>query len=201
MKQIHRFTGILVSFFIVAHLFNHLMAWHGIATHQALLDNFRIFYRNPFVEVILIGSFLFQSYSGIMLFINLRKKESKTVADKIQMYSGLVLGLFIIQHISATIGQRLYFELDTNFYFAARVVLLSPVKYYFIPYYFLGIMSFATHIANTHRTKMTPIVGFNKANIHFYMIVTFFAVAACMILYIFMGGHYPINIPAKYNVY
>ncbi len=201
LKNGHRFTGIIVSVFIVFHLFNHLMAWYGIETHQTLLDSFRTVYQNTFVETVLVISFLFQAYSGIKLFIKLRKNETQTITEKIQMYSGLVLGLYVIQHIGASIGQRLYFNFDTNFYFASRVVLQSPWKFFFVPYYFFGVLSVGVHIAAAHKSKVVNRMGKKIATIHFYIITVFFALIACAILYIFMGGHFEISIPEQYNVY
>lgn len=201
LKQIHRITGIVISVFIFAHLFNHLMAWNGIEMHQKILDALRVVYRNAFVEAILVSSFVFQSYSGVKLFFKLRSKESKTNAEKIQMYSGLILAMFIVPHIAAAIGQRLMYNLDTNFYFASRVVLQDPWKLFFIPYYFLGVLSFGIHIANIHKTKIASIAGDKKANIHFYTIVGFFTFIAITILYLLMGGHFEIQIPEHYNVY
>jgi hypothetical protein len=201
LKNLHRITGIIVSVFVFFHLFNHSMAWFGIATHQRILDTFRIVYRQPIVEVFLILCFLFQALSGVKLIFRLRKKEEKSVFEKVQIYSGVILGLFIIQHISATIGQRLYFKLDTNFYFASRVVLQNPIKWYFIPYYILGIMSFATHVANVHQHKMVSSIGERQAKVHFWVIISLFALVATLILFVFMGGRFEIVIPDKYLVY
>jgi hypothetical protein len=186
---------------VIAHLFNHSMAWFGIATHQQILDSFRIVYRQPVVEICLIGCFLFQAFSGVNLIFRLRKKEEKTISEKVQIYSGVILGLFILQHIAATIGQRLYFKFDTNFYFASRVVLQNPIKWYFIPYYILGIMSFATHIANVHQHKMISRIGERQAKVHFWIIISLFALVTSLILYVFIGGRFEIIIPNAYLVY
>ena len=201
MKQLHRFTGIFVSVFVAAHLFNHCIAYLGIEEHQAVLNALRKIYKIPIIEISLIGSFLFQSITGIMLFKKLLRKSNKSSLDKVKMYSGLILGLFLIQHIGATIGARLYYEFDTNFYFAANVVLQKPLLYYFIPYYFLGIMAFAFHVASIHKEKISPIVGLNNAKVHFITIVFVFFVLAIFILYVFTGGVYDITIPEQYNVY
>ena len=150
MKNLHKISGIIVSLFIVAHLFSHCMAWFGIAKHQETLELFRKLYYIPIIEIFLISIFAFQSISGVLLFLTLRKKKNKTSIEKLKMYSGLVLGLFIMQHISATLGQRYFLRLDTNFYFAANVVVNKPLLFYFVPYYFIGIMSFATHLASIH---------------------------------------------------
>jgi len=177
------------------------MAWFGVEMHQSILENLRMVYRIPIIEISLVSLFLFQAVSGIILFFKLRKKEGETPTEKLKMYSGLVLGLFIIQHVPATIGQRLLYEFDTNFYFGANVVNQSPLLYYFVPYYFLGIMSFATHIAAIHREKMIAMIGDKKSKIHFYIILGIFFLLAIVILYVFMEGRFEINIPDQYNVY
>lgn len=201
LKNLHRITGIIVSAFVITHLFNHSMAWFGITTHQRILDTLRIIYRQPIIEICFISCFLFQAFSGVKLIFRLRKKEEKSPFEKIQIYSGVILGLFILQHIVATIGQRFYFKFDTNFYFASRVVLQNPIKWYFIPYYALGIMSFATHIANVHQHKMISRIGERQAKIHFWGIIGVFAIITTVILYIFMGGRFEILIPKEYLVY
>lgn len=200
MKQLHRITGIVVSLFIAAHLFNHLMAWFGVEKHQQILEILRTIYQNAIIEPILIACFVFQAISGIILFFKLRKQHQKSISEKVQMYSGLVLGLFIIQHISASIGQRIQFGFDTNFYFAANVVLKWPLKLYFIPYYFLGLFSLGLHMASTHKMKIANYIGEKKAKIHFYIITFVFTLIAIAILYLLMGLHYAIEIPEEYNV-
>lgn len=117
------------------------------------------------------------------------------------MYSGLVLGLFVLQHIGATIGLRWFYEFDTNFYFAANVVIQEPLLYYFIPYYFAGIMAFAVHVAAVHREKVTRFVSNQQATIHFYGIIFFFFLVAMLILSALTGMFYEIEIPSQYNVY
>ena len=200
-KNVHRLTGLLVSVFIVAHLFNHSMAWFGIQTHQHIMERFRTVYRQPVVEIILIGAFLFQAYSGLSLLFALRKKPALTLTEQLQFYSGGVLGYFIIQHIAAVIGQRLYYQFDTNFYFAARVVLEYPINLYFVPYYFAGIIAFGIHVGAAHRKKTGQFVRPAVANVHFILIISFSTLVAGIILYTFMGGRFPIVIPQQYEVY
>ncbi|MCT4580891.1 MAG: hypothetical protein N4A35_05680 [Flavobacteriales bacterium] len=198
MKNLHRLSGIIVSLFIIVHLTNHLMAWLSIESHQHFLETARTIYQHPLVEPFLLACFAFQSISGTLLFFKLRKNSHLSTSDKIQMYSGLILGVFLLQHISVSVGQRILTGLDTNFYFAANVVLKWPLKLYFIPYYFLGIFSLGLHVANTHRIKISTYIGIRKANLHFYIIVITFTAIAIIILYLLMGGHYPIEMPEQY---
>ncbi len=200
-KNPHRITGIVVSVFVVAHLLNHSMAWFGIETHQRILESLRVVYRQPFIEFLLVACFIFQAVSGFIFIKKIWRKKSKTTFERIQIYTGIVFGIFIIQHIAATLIQRRIFGFDTNFYFASRVVLEFPFKLYFIPYYFLGIMAFALHVANVHRSKITSIVGEVRAKWHFYLILTAFLCISVLILYVFMGGRFEINIPNQYQVY
>lgn len=201
MKNIHRITGIITSIFILSHLINHSMAWFGIEQHQKCLDTLRQVYRIPFIEGILIGCFLFQIFSGIKLLLTLRKKKDKNTYEKIQYYTGLAIAYFLIQHIPATIGQRLIYGFDTNFYFAAKVVNEKPWLYYFVPYYIMGVMAIGIHIANIHRHKISPKIGIKNATIHFYLITVFFALLTFIILFSLMGGRYDFSIPKDYNVF
>lgn len=201
MKQLHRITGIIVSVFIIVHLFNHSMAWFGIATHQRIMETLRQFYRIPVIEIVLVACFVFQGVSGVKLFLKLWKQKEKSKHEKIQMYSGIFLGYFLLQHIPATIGQRFIYGFDTNFYFASRVVIQTPWLYYFVPYYFAGIVVVGLHLANIHKKKISVIVGVKTAKIHFYAILLFFIVIAFIILFSLMGGRYNIEIPKQYNVY
>lgn len=200
MKQLHRITGIVVSVFAIVHLGNHAMAWFGIETHQLVLDTLRKVYRKPYVELPLILCFVFQAYSGLRLFLALRKKAQKTPLERLKMYSGLAIGLFLLQHIPATLGMRWLYGFDTNFYFAARVVCEAPYLFYFVPYYFLGVLAFGMHIASIHHQKIEPIVGARKATTQMYAIIAFFVIWALLILFVLMGGKFSFHIPSVYQV-
>lgn len=194
----HRITGIIISVFAAAHLFNHAMAWYGIEAHREMMEAMRKIYRQPIVETFLLLCFGFQVYSGIKQVQKARKNASLPLLDRLQIYSGLVFAFFITQHIIAVITQRLYLHLESDFYFAARVVLETPLKFYFVPYYFLGIMALGIHVAATHRKKITGMVSEKQANVQALVITALAFCTAILILYIFMGGHYSIIIPKVY---
>ena len=200
-KNLHRITGIIISVFATAHLFNHAMAWYGIETHREIMEAMRKIYRQPIVETFLLLCFGFQVYSGIKQAQKARKNASLPLLDRLQIYSGLVFAFFITQHIIAVITQRLYLHLESDFYFAARVVLETPLKFYFVPYYFLGIMALGIHVAATHRKKITGMVSEKQANGQALVITALAFCTAILILYIFMGGHYSIIIPKVFEVY
>jgi succinate dehydrogenase/fumarate reductase cytochrome b subunit len=200
-KTLHRITGIIIAIFVSAHLFNHAMAWFGVETHREIMEALRKVYRQPVVEVLLVLCFGFQVYSGIKQVRRLKNKSALSLNDRLQIYSGLVFAFFIVQHIPAVLFQRAYFKFDTNFYFAARVVLEAPFKYYFVPYYFLGIMAFGVHVAATHRKKMRESGNEKQANFQALLIVFLALIVTGIIFYVFMGGCFPIAIPHEYQVY
>ena len=200
-KTFHRITGIIIAVFVLAHLLNHAMAWFGIETHREIMEALRKVYRQPIVEVLLVFCFGFQVYSGLKLAKNLKKKPALTLNDRLQIYSGIVFTFFIVQHIPAVLFQRAYFKLDTDFYFAARVVLEAPFKFYFVPYYFLGIMAFGVHVAATHRKKIIKSVSETQADFQAFLIIFLTLTITGIIFYAFMGGRFPIAIPHEYQVY
>ena len=201
MNNLHRTSGIVVAFFIAIHLFTHCMAIFGVETHQWWLDSFRRIYHIPLIEVLLITFFSFQVGSGFYLFAKHYRDTNATRLTKLKRYSGLILSLFLLQHIPATIGQRLYLEIDTNFYFAARVVNEAPFLYYFIPYYFIGLMALGIHIASIHKEKISPILDQQQAMWHFRLIIGVFLVIAILVLLVLTGSFYTIVIPSEYYVY
>ncbi len=200
-KTLHQVTGIIIALFASAHLLNHAMAWFGIETHREIMEALRKVYRQPVVEVLLVLCFGFQVYSGIKQAKQLKHKNDLSLNDRLQIHSGLVFAFFIVQHIPAVLFQRAYFGFDTNFYFAARVVLEAPFKFYFVPYYFLGIMAFGIHIAAVHRKKMSKVGARKQADFQASLIVFFTLTIIGIIFYVFMGERFPISLPHQYQVY
>jgi hypothetical protein len=64
------------------------------------------------------------------------------------------LAIFLIIHLSAVLGGRLFLHLNTNFYFGVAGLNSFPFNLFFIPYYGFAIVSFFGHIASVHNKKM-----------------------------------------------
>lgn len=144
-KQIHRFTAIILGVFIVSHLIVHLFAIGGINTHLKALDSIQWIYRNPIGETLLVIAIAAQIVTG---WKRLKaKKKSPNKWAKAQVYSGLYLIMFLIIHTGAAIYTHSIFGLETDFYWAAGSMNISPIKYFFWPYYFLAITSVFVHFA------------------------------------------------------
>ena len=157
LKNIHYLSGLLLAVFIGIHLLNHLSALINIETHIHLMQTFRLFYRNIFVETALLLAVGFQIISGWVLFRRTRK-EANSFFEKLHIWSGLYLAFFFTLHVSAVMVGRLLLHLDTNFYFGAAGINTFPFCLFFVPYYATAILSFFAHIASVHHKRMTKSV-------------------------------------------
>ncbi len=166
-KQIHRMTAIILGLFIISHLIVHLFALGGISAHLKALGTVQWIYRNPVGESVLVLAIAAQLISG---WKRLKaKKRSPNKWAKAQVYSGLYLMFFLIIHTGAAIATHTVFGLETDFYWAAGSMNISPIKFVFWPYYFLAITAVfvhfacALHFARPGRFKafrnIMPIIG------------------------------------------
>ncbi len=153
MKKGHYFSGIFIAVFVTIHLLNHLISLEGVREHIELMEKLRLYYRNIFVEFILLGAITFQIVSGLHLF-RTKIKTADSSFEKLQIWSGLYLAVFFFFHITAIIIGRYLLHLDTNFYFGAAGINTFPFNLFFLPYYALAILSFFGHIAATHSKRM-----------------------------------------------
>jgi len=144
-KQIHRLTALILGLFIISHLIVHLFALGGIDAHLKALDSVQWIYRHPIGEIILVAAILTQIVTGLKRLKAKRKSPNKWA--KAQVISGLYLMFFMTVHTSAAIFTHNFFGLETDFYWAAGSMNISPVKYMFWPYYFAGVLSFFVHFA------------------------------------------------------
>jgi hypothetical protein len=157
MKKLHYFSGLAITIFIGIHLFNHVWSVFGAEKHIELMNILRLFYRNIFVEIILLSAIFVQIVSGIKLFFTTRKVAHSNF-EKLHIWSGLYLALFFMIHLSAVLGGRYILKLDTNFYFGVAGLNTFPFNLFFVPYYGLAIISFFGHISAIHHKKMQRTV-------------------------------------------
>ena len=191
-KSIHRSSAILLLLFIISHLSVHLFALAGAEAHQSALKSVHWIYRNPIGETILVLAIITQILTGTR---RLRFKRLRGLA-KAQVYSGCYLLFFLFIHSSAAIYTHNIYGLETDFYWAAGTVNISPIKYGFYLYYFAGVLAFFVHIAAALRMgwprsspkllTAIPIIG---------------SVIALLILAAFSGVFYNVEIPADVMAY
>jgi hypothetical protein len=199
IKKIHYLSGLLLTIFIGQHLFNHFWSIFGANKHIEMMNILRLFYRNIFIETILLCAVLAQIISGLKLFKTNRKIAISNF-EKLHVWTGLYLAIFFVIHLSAVLGGRFFLHLDTNFYFGVAGLNSFPFNLFFIPYYGLAILSFFGHIASVHRKKMTiTIFGLNPTK----QAITILIIGLIVTIMIFYGltNHFNgVTIPTEYNI-
>ncbi len=199
VKKIHYISGLTITIFIALHLFNHFCSIFGADKHLEIMNILRLFYRNMYIETILLIAVLVQIISGLKLF-KANRKIAKSGFEKLHIWTGLYLAIFFIIHLSAVLGGRYWLHLDTNFYFGVAGLNSFPTNLFFIPYYALAIISFFGHIAAIHSKKMQQNILGLTPNGQAKVIL---AIGFALTLIIFYGltNHFQgVKIPAEYNV-
>jgi len=192
IKKIHSISSLILTFFIVVHLVNHLIGIVGIETHRAFMEVTRLVYRNIVVESILIGVVALQIVTGLVLVWKLRKSK-KDFWRKLQFSAGLYLAFFFIIHISAVMVIRHYHHIDTNFYVAAGSFLIQP--WFFIPYYFMAIISFFIHLGSGLRMQLLKKQKIAAANIAALTAIMLATAVSIVIIFVYTEAFYPIHLP------
>lgn len=198
-KKIHFLSGLIITLFITIHLFNHVWSIFGATKHIEMMQILRLFYRNIFIETILLFAVLVQIVSGLKLFKSYRKTAISNF-EKLHIWTGLYLAIFFIIHLSAVLGGRYFLHLDTNFYFGVAGLNTFPFNLFFIPYYAIAIISFFGHIACIHHKKMKHNIFGLTPNIQSLIILI---IGICFTILIFYGltnRFMGVEIPSEYNV-
>jgi hypothetical protein len=199
IRKIHYISGLTITIFIGLHLFNHFCSILGADRHIEIMNFLRHFYRNIFVETILLIAVLVQIISGFRLF-RINRKIAITKFEKLHIWTGLYLVIFLTIHLSAVLGGRYFLHLDTNFYFGVAGLNAFPSNLFFIPYYGLAIISFFGHIASIHSKKMRqPVFGFtpNKQSIA----ILIFGLLITILIFYGLTNHFNgVTIPKEYNI-
>jgi hypothetical protein len=199
VRKIHYISGLTIAVFVGLHLFNHTVSIFGADRHISVMNILRLFYRNIFIETILLFAVLAQIISGLKLFKN-NRKTATTQFDKVHIWTGLYLAIFFIFHLSAVLGGRFFLHLDTNFYFGVAGLNSFPFNLFFIPYYGLAILSFFGHIASIHSKKMKQNIFGLPPNLQSIAILTFGLVLTIAIFYGLTNHFNGVTIPKEYEV-
>ena len=199
VKKLHYISGLTISIFVGLHLFNHTWSILGAEKHVEMMNTLRPFYRNIFIEIILLGAILVQIISGLKLFYT-NKKLARSKFDKLHIWSGLYLAIFFLIHLSAVLGGRLILNLDTNIYFGAAGLNSFPFNLFFIPYYGLAILSFFGHIASVHSKKMKKtVLGITPKNQA--IIILIFGLILTFLIFYGLTNHFKgLVIPKQYHI-
>jgi hypothetical protein len=198
-KFIHYYSGLTLTIFIGLHLYNHFLSVFGAEAHIEFMSQFRNVYRHVVVEALLMAAVLLQLASGIRL-VKVGKPSAAGFYDKLHIWSGIYLAIFLIIHVSAVLFARNLLNLDTNLYFGIAGLNTFPFSLFFIPYYSLGILSFFGHIAAIHAKKMKyTILGLSVH--HQSLIILVVAVFITGIILFGLTNHFAgFEIPEEYFI-
>lgn len=198
LHKLHRASAYVIGAYIAVHLFNHLLALRSVEAHIQFMESFRHIYRNPFVEILLLACVTFQVGSGIY-FIKNRWRKRHGFFERVQALSGGYLAFFLLIHVGAVLFGRTVLQLDTNFYYAAAGMHVSPFQYYFVPYYFLAVVAIFGHVACVIYWLTRDNQSEASRNYFGYTILAIGIVVATLIVTAFAGAFYDVKIPQKYQ--
>jgi hypothetical protein len=198
MKKLHFISGLIMAVFIALHLFNHACSIFGADTHIEVMSMLRPLYRNLFVESVLLLAVLVQIVSGLGLLKHFRKTASSSF-DKLHIWSGLYLAIFLIIHVGAVLSGRFFLHLDTNFYFGVAGLNTFPLNLFFVPYYVLAILSFFWHVASIHSRKMKAYVLSFDPKAQAKAILVIGLVVTVLIFWGLTNGFKGVTIPGEFK--
>lgn len=198
-KKLHHFSGLLITLFVILHLFNHLCSLWGAERHIAMMETLRPVYRNVFAELLLLSAVAVQVISGIRLFRATRTPRRKGFAH-LQRWSGLYMAMFFLIHLSAVMAGRYVLNLDTNFYFGVAGLNTFPFNLFFVPYYGLAVVAFFAHVAAVHSMKMKSAVLGLTPDAQAKTILFIGILMTIVLLYGLTNGFQGVVIPESYKV-
>jgi succinate dehydrogenase/fumarate reductase cytochrome b subunit len=146
-RRFHKTSAMVLVIFVFFHMLNHLSGLFGIEAYNAVQKVLRLVYRFPPVEFILLLMVSSQLLTGMWLLVRaLRRGRPQGFWSWLQVISGGMFFWFLAEHLLALVAARWGFGLDTNFSWPASVMNGPPFTWYFIPYYFLGVVAALSHI-------------------------------------------------------
>lgn len=189
LRRLHRWNAAALSVFLILHIGNHLVLIAGTDSHIAVMGLLRVGYRAAIIEPILISLFAAQIILGLALIWQRGRPRGGWAWA--QVISGGYIGFFLLQHVPAIIAARRSFpDMDTNVTFAASVVALDPIRWYFAPYYIFAIFAIFTHVAAALRFRIWP----EPANTPIKLLPVVGLVAGCIVTAGLAGLLHPLEL-------
>jgi len=145
LRRLHALSALAIGLFLLIHMGNHVVGLTGQDAHIGYMAVARRFYRNAFVEPLLLLFLVWQMFSGLRLIAKSWSSRSGALAW-LQALSGAYLAIFLLIHVGAVLSGRAVFGLDTDFRYAAAGFHVAPWPWFFAPYYFLAVFSLFAHV-------------------------------------------------------
>jgi hypothetical protein len=196
LRKLHRFSACVIAAYALVHISNHLVALKGVESHMAFMKAARFVYRAGAVEWVLLAAVAVQIGTGLAAVVR-GWSARRGLVPWLQALSGAYLAFFLLNHVGAVLYGR-SIGLDTNFYFAAAGLHVSPFQYYFAPYYFLAVLALFTHVgcalywrvqSGSRQARMLVVALPAAAG----------AVVSLLIVLAMAGTFHPVDIPDNYK--
>ncbi len=137
----------LILIFIAVHLGNHMTALWSLKTHSMILTMLQVWYRNEFVQPLIVALLLFQVVSGLTL-LSGKLREPSDLYRVIQCLTGAYLAVYIPAHIfSIFVLGRWFYGIDTgtSYVFFKNGYFPSLFNIRFITHYWFAAFAVITH--------------------------------------------------------
>ena len=161
-RRLHRTLVILLLLFAGAHLAVNLTAVWGLATYDQAAAWFRLAWRTPVGEPVLIAILALQAGTGMMLAADAALGRS-TFEHLCQITAGLFIAAFLTSHTFAVaVLGRTLLDRGPAFTFASAGpagLLGSAQAVVLLPYYALGVLALFVHLARPLRVSLTRRAG------------------------------------------
>lgn len=190
-RTLHRYNALLLALFLVTHLTAHLFAAMGPSHHTAALATIQWVYRFGIVEVALIGSFAMQLILGMRLAIFRWAERRNSIWARLQIFSGIYLLLFILNHSISALIARFGLGLETGFEWVSTPLNTPLVQWFFYPYYALAVCSLCVHVGAAFHFRGRPKLAMSMALVGLPIALVYLAS--------FGGWLYPVEPEAKYQ--
>jgi len=202
LRKAHRINATALAGFIVIHMATHVSGLWGIEAYNAVQSALRSVYRLPPLEAALLVSITAQLGLGMTLLVmRLRRGRPRGFWSWLQVLSGGAFFIFMAQHLYSFAMARVYFELDTTFYWPASVMSGPWFIYYFWPYYMLGVFALFAHAAAGVRFALIDKGAERAAQRSAIALLVTGAGLAVIIPPIIAGAFYPIDLPQEWIDY
>ncbi len=166
-RRLRIVTGIILSVYIVFHLFNHSLGLISLEAMEAMRKVVTPFWRSWFGGLLIYGSLL--THFGLALMSLYRRSSLRMPKWELAQ---LVLGLSIVPllagHVSATWGARVLRDFDPNYDFVLTAILSSP---WLSTKQFLLVIIVWLHVVVGLHFFLRLFRGYRRKAVHLYPLV------------------------------
>ena len=194
VRMTHGFSALVILLvFLVGHMINHIVAIWSLPSDVEVMTALRRIYRTRWMEPGLIGLFLFQIVSGLIL-LGSRMTRTAGFFGVLQTTSGMYLAAFLVSHMTAVfVLGRLVLNLNTNDVWAAGLpagMVADLWNTRLIPHYSLAAFLLIAHVGCGLRgILLAHTCPLTKANRMTAAITVLGAVVATVIIVAMLGVH------------